>query len=523
MRRFFTALVLLALPALVRMAGGALGSLRGRGVEGRDAWVYMASRCFDLHQVLGSARTLRSVGTRADIVVLAFGSLADTVMVEKGFGSVLGNLSVRVLPTSAPIFREQVSNASTQLAIDKAMKWWDFTKLRAWELTPYRRVIFLDADVFFTANMDDSFDLPECSRVAGASSPFNAGWFRVNPAVATFDDLVRIVASAGFDQRNGWNDQCSAYHPDVTRGRLCTAHEDGTKTLRVAGGESTQGLLAYYCDVVRDMRDNTMFNSTEFRDAPYGCRREPPSAVGRCRTVAEGVRAVHATAGCGKHPFACACPELYEAWWRAHSVNLAMLPPFGESLSAEYGAALDCLNPQGTHRSIRWRDKQYWTKNCQVDASSAIVDATRSTLDSAKAASIELSRASRRKMNGTESRLSFLVEWYGHLASRGTVTPQDAEYASKALQELVSTVAVLREKQVVAPDEFGSHKRESLEDRMSRLTALGRFLGRVMAGQGAPLGGDDGEYATAQLRDHRKHLAVVRAAHRESSASSAGG
>jgi hypothetical protein len=68
--------------------------------------------------------------------------------------------------------------------------------------------MFLDADVFFTGNLDLSFDWPECTRVAGAASPFNSGFFRVDPKISTFVEILTILRTKGFDQKGGWNMQC---------------------------------------------------------------------------------------------------------------------------------------------------------------------------------------------------------------------------------------------------------------------------------------------------------------------------
>jgi hypothetical protein len=217
----------------------------------------------------------------------------------------------------------------------------------------------LDGDVYFVKIMDSSFDNPECSRVAGTSSPFNAGWFRVDPSQAKFDELMNIVRTEEFDSVSGWADQCSSMKPDVTKGRLCTTDRlTGEKKHRVAGGESTQGLFAYYCDVVKDMDMHTMFQAFEYKNAPYGCRKDPLSDCGVCRRIDEGVQAVHATGNCGKHPHACECPELYSKWWEAQEMNT----PFYTSPEAKqalqmYPDLLSCLSPTG-------KSKGYFEKKC---------------------------------------------------------------------------------------------------------------------------------------------------------------
>jgi hypothetical protein len=93
------------------------GSVAGKGVAGKDAWVYLASRYPDLVQALSSVRTLRLHGTSADVVVLLFGELADQEMVEQGFGPLLANLSVRALSTTIPLEPAEVMNKKTRSLI----------------------------------------------------------------------------------------------------------------------------------------------------------------------------------------------------------------------------------------------------------------------------------------------------------------------------------------------------------------------------------------------------------------------
>jgi hypothetical protein len=100
------------------------GSLAGSGIAGRDAWVYLASRCNDFFQAMSSARTLRIHRTNADIVVMVFGELGDMSVVRAGFGSLIDELSIRVLVTSAPVSPDTVTNSSTRFWIEKRQKWW---------------------------------------------------------------------------------------------------------------------------------------------------------------------------------------------------------------------------------------------------------------------------------------------------------------------------------------------------------------------------------------------------------------
>ena len=385
--------------------------------------------------------------------------MADADMVVASFGPLIEDLRIRVLPTTIPVAAAQVRNESTRFWIGKAGKWWDFVKLRAWELTPYQHVAFLDGDVFFTQNMDDFFDMPECSRAAGKASPFNAGFFRVEPSIVTYRELIGIVETQGFDIVSGWDSQCAEGSPDKSHGRLCNKHRDGSMSHRVAGGESTQGMLAYFCDVVRDMKSSTMIDAGNFRDGPYGCRlEEPPGVLGRCRTVAEGVRAVHATGGCGKHPRACGCPELYDIWWQANSKNLEFLK--GAYLhrnivlhGGEKGK-LGCLSPS--------TKGGFWTWNCPSMKPSALLP---------NAPLIE-------------------VRWQQQLA----------KFYQNQVNASHSTQFGLSDSPIVPT------RKTSAANRLSRAVATAEDA--VAAASSEP----ERALALTQLRKHQKHLAVLNAA-----------
>jgi alpha-N-acetylglucosamine transferase len=75
-----------------------------------------------------------------------------------------------------------------------------FTKMRAFALTEYRKVVYMDLDMLVCANLDDVFDRPGWSAVnAGGMLPehadwrqFNAGFMVIEPDAALFADLVRL-------------------------------------------------------------------------------------------------------------------------------------------------------------------------------------------------------------------------------------------------------------------------------------------------------------------------------------------
>jgi glycogenin glucosyltransferase len=74
-----------------------------------------------------------------------------------------------------------------------------FTKICLWQLTQFKKVVFLDADTLVLQNIDDLFGRPEFSACPDAGWPdcFNSGVFVAVPSEATFHELLRFAANQG--------------------------------------------------------------------------------------------------------------------------------------------------------------------------------------------------------------------------------------------------------------------------------------------------------------------------------------
>ncbi|CAO3671833.1 unnamed protein product [Rhizopus stolonifer] len=74
-----------------------------------------------------------------------------------------------------------------------------FTKIHAWRLTQYHKIVFLDADVFPLQNIDALFQRPSFSAASDAGWPdcFNSGVFVTEPSEAVYDDLVELASEQG--------------------------------------------------------------------------------------------------------------------------------------------------------------------------------------------------------------------------------------------------------------------------------------------------------------------------------------
>jgi len=70
-----------------------------------------------------------------------------------------------------------------------------FTKLRAWRLTQYSKLVFLDSDTMVTRNIDPLFACEPGSAAAdqGAPGNFNSGVFVLKPDMAVYAELLRLA------------------------------------------------------------------------------------------------------------------------------------------------------------------------------------------------------------------------------------------------------------------------------------------------------------------------------------------
>jgi glycogenin glucosyltransferase len=115
---------------------------------------------------------------------------------------------VMVTPEVRPITRERLlaqgwkiheiapipnPNAATQQMLPRFGA--AYTKLRAWQLTDFDKVVLLDADTIVMQNVDELFDRPELAAAPDFFLPdrFNSGVMVLDPSEATFDRMVNAL------------------------------------------------------------------------------------------------------------------------------------------------------------------------------------------------------------------------------------------------------------------------------------------------------------------------------------------
>ncbi|OWZ92408.1 glycosyl transferase [Sinorhizobium sp. LM21] len=148
------------------------------------------------------ARSITRTGTRADIVVLHTGGVSVDVLAPLAeFGCRL--VETNLLPLSEAFnARHQRRNVHDKAPFTKGRKpdfhspLDNFCKLRLWQLTEYRRCVFIDADAVVLRNIDRLFAYPEFSAAPNVYESLadfhrlNSGVFVAEPSMATFDRMI---------------------------------------------------------------------------------------------------------------------------------------------------------------------------------------------------------------------------------------------------------------------------------------------------------------------------------------------
>merc|ERR1719238_2252694 len=102
--------------------------------------------------------------------------------------------TVHVVPELAEFWWGR-SDECSHFAADQGERWGHMaTKLRLWELTQYKRVLYLDADTVLTGPVEHTF---KTVTTFGAEAPkyhahFNAGVLLLTPSKAVFDSLLAL-------------------------------------------------------------------------------------------------------------------------------------------------------------------------------------------------------------------------------------------------------------------------------------------------------------------------------------------
>jgi alpha-N-acetylglucosamine transferase len=168
----------------------------------QNAFVTLVTNADYVKGATALVHSLRHSGTNADIVLLHTGAVEPQAMAHlSAHGCRL--VPVEHLPLSeafnerharknlhgaAPFTKGRKPDFHTPLD--------NFCKLRLWQLTEYRTVVFLDADIVVLKNIDRLFDYPEFSAAPNVYESLadfhrlNSGVFVAKPSERTFERML---------------------------------------------------------------------------------------------------------------------------------------------------------------------------------------------------------------------------------------------------------------------------------------------------------------------------------------------
>jgi alpha-N-acetylglucosamine transferase len=171
-------------------------------------------------------RSLRLSGTKADLVAMHTPAVSPALLNPlSAMGTRL--IEVDLLPTSDEFnaaHSRQVQHAAAPFTRGAKPSFHtpldNFVKLRLWQMTEYRQVVFIDADALVLQNCDRLFDYPE---FCGAPNVFesladfhrlNTGVFTARPDKDTFDRMIGMLDTEGAFWRRTDQTFLEYYFPD---------------------------------------------------------------------------------------------------------------------------------------------------------------------------------------------------------------------------------------------------------------------------------------------------------------------
>lgn len=123
----------------------------------------------------------------------------------------------------------------------------NLSKLHAWNLLQFEKVLFLDADCWLQADATPCFDLPSFTCCPGPEAPMNGARMLLKPDRDTFYDLLSIADEYRFSPDSGWNEVGAFKWPSYPN----SPKPDQLSDWRFNAAENDQGLFWYYFGLMK--------------------------------------------------------------------------------------------------------------------------------------------------------------------------------------------------------------------------------------------------------------------------------
>ena len=147
------------------------------GTNKNEGYAYVSLLCDDL--MIEAAKTLiftLSQTTKNKIIIMIMEQVQQRQVLES-LGAEL--MVIDELAYPFPITQDKKN-------INKMCR---YSKIHAWSLIKYEKVVFLDADTIVTQNVDELFTFPELSATRDIGDTFNSGVMVLKPSTYTFQAM----------------------------------------------------------------------------------------------------------------------------------------------------------------------------------------------------------------------------------------------------------------------------------------------------------------------------------------------
>ncbi|KAK3028276.1 hypothetical protein RJ639_037453 [Escallonia herrerae] len=135
------------------------------------------------------AQSLLQTGTKRDLILL----LDKSISVPKREALAASGWKIRLI--------KRIRNPRAE---KKSYNEYNYSKFRLWQLTDYKKIIFIDADIVVLRSLDLLFYFPQLSATGNDVSIFNSGIMVIEPSNCTFrifmEHRKEIVSYNGGDQ-----------------------------------------------------------------------------------------------------------------------------------------------------------------------------------------------------------------------------------------------------------------------------------------------------------------------------------
>ncbi|KAH7442002.1 hypothetical protein KP509_03G066300 [Ceratopteris richardii] len=185
------------------------------------------------------AQSIRLTGSTRDLVIL----VDDNILPEHREGLQMAGWKVMGI--------QRIRNPKAE---PESYNEWNYSKFRLWQLTMYKKIIFIDADLLILRNIDFLFELPEISATGNNATLFNSGVMVIEPSNCTFqllmDHINEVVSYNGGDQ--GYLNEIFTWWHRIPRRMNFLKHfwsndtEEFTEKTRLFGADPPELYVIHY-------------------------------------------------------------------------------------------------------------------------------------------------------------------------------------------------------------------------------------------------------------------------------------